>query len=117
MTRRIFTPHQTSPCEVGTGFRLPCKQKEAIDTCRRSFTISIVAITIFWSIGLVAFAPNVRAATISSGDLIKASTPAVYYYAADGGRYVFPNEKTFKTWYVDFSTVKTITDAELAAIQ
>jgi hypothetical protein len=53
---------------------------------------------------------------IAAGDLIKASTAAVYYYGADGKRYVFPNEKTYKTWYADFSTVKTITDAELAAI-
>ena len=84
---------------------------------KRIFTISIVAMTILWSIGLAAFAPTALATTFSSGDLIKAATPAVYYYAADGKRYVFPNEKTFKTWYADFSSVKIITDAELAAIQ
>lgn len=67
--------------------------------------------------GLAAFIPSAQAATISSGDLIKASTSAVYYYAADAKRYVFPNEKTYKTWYADFSGVKIITDAELAAIQ
>lgn len=60
---------------------------------------------------------NSFAASIYSGDLIKASQPAVYYYGADGKRYVFPNEKTYRTWYSDFSTVKTITDVELAAIQ
>ncbi|MFA6429131.1 MAG: hypothetical protein WCV84_01380 [Patescibacteria group bacterium] len=49
-----------------------------------------------------------------SGDLIKASGPTVYYYGADGNRYTFPTEKTYKSWYADFSTVKTITDAELA---
>jgi hypothetical protein len=84
---------------------------------KRIFTIGVVAMTILWSIGLVAFAPSAQATTFSSGDLIKASTPAVYYYANDGKRYVFPNEKTFKTWYADFSGVKIITDAELAAIQ
>lgn len=56
------------------------------------------------------------AAAISSGDLIKASQPAVYYYGADGRRYVFPNEKTYQTWYAGFSGVKTITDSELASI-
>ena len=81
------------------------------------FIISVVAMTILGSVGLVGFAPNAQAATISSGDLIKASTSAIYYYAADGKRYVFPNEKTFKTWYADFSSVKIITDAELAGIQ
>ncbi len=72
---------------------------------------------LFFVIGLfIFFAPQAKAATLTGGDLIKASQPAVYYYGADGKRYVFPNEKTYKTWYSDFSTVKTITDAELAAI-
>ncbi len=72
---------------------------------------------LFFVIGLfLVFAPKAEAATIASGDLIKASQPAVYYYDSNGKRYVFPNEKTYKTWYGDFSTVKTITDAELAAI-
>src|SRR3989344_4867822 len=57
-----------------------------------------------------------KAATIYSGDLIKGSSSSVYYYGANSKRYVFPNERTFKTWYSDFSGVKTITDAELAAI-
>lgn len=56
------------------------------------------------------------AAAASAGDLIKASTPAVYYYAADGKRYVFPNEKTYFSWFKDFSSVKTISDADLANI-
>lgn len=57
-----------------------------------------------------------QAATISSGDLIKASGPSVYYFGADNKRYVFPNEKTYQTWYSDFSGVQTITDSELATI-
>lgn len=62
------------------------------------------------------FAGQAQAATLSPGDLIKASGPAVYYYSQEGKRLVFPNENTYKTWYADFSTVKTITDQELAAI-
>ncbi|MEK7655058.1 MAG: hypothetical protein AAB386_00020 [Patescibacteria group bacterium] len=58
----------------------------------------------------------VHAATLSPGDLIKASGPSVYYYAQDGKRYVFPTEKTYFTWYSDFSSVKTVTDSELAAL-
>ncbi len=83
---------------------------------RKIFTSSVVVLTIIWAVGLAAFVPTAQAATLTSGDLIKASLPAVYYYASDGKRYVFPDEKTYKTWYSDFSTVKTITDAELAAI-
>ena len=83
---------------------------------KRLFIVSVVALAIFWTVGLAAFVPISQAATISSGDLIKASTSAIYYYGADAKRYVFPNEKTYKTWYADFSGVKIITDAELAAI-
>ena len=71
-----------------------------------------------------AFVSPAHAVTISSGDLIRGTTfSAVYYMGADGFRYVFPNEKTYKTWYsdangnADFSDVVMISDAELADIQ
>lgn len=58
------------------------------------------------------------ATTVNSGDLIRGTSfSAVYYMGADGFRYVFPNDKTYFTWYSDFDDVKFITDAELAAIQ
>jgi len=59
---------------------------------------------------------NSSGADINSGDLIKVSTPAVYYYGADGKRYVFPNVDIYKSWYSDFKNVKTITDSQLASI-
>ncbi|MBU0648654.1 hypothetical protein KJ969_00890, partial [Patescibacteria group bacterium] len=85
---------------------------------KRIFTVGVVVTTIAWSIGFAAFVMPLaaEAATLASGDLIKASQPAVYYYAADGKRYVFPNENTYFSWYPDFSTVKVITDAELADV-
>jgi plastocyanin len=52
----------------------------------------------------------------SPGDLIKGSLDTVYYFAPDGHRYVFPNSKTYFTWYKDFSTVKTIPDGQLGSI-
>lgn len=71
-----------------------------------------------------AFVSPARAVTVSSGDLIRGTTfSAVYYMGADGFRYVFPNEKTYKTWYSDasgnpdFSDVVMISDAALADIQ
>jgi len=54
-------------------------------------------------------------ATVASGGLIKGSLPAVYYVGADGKRYVFPNDKTYFSWYADFTGVNAVTDAELAA--
>lgn len=84
---------------------------------KKVFSSFVSMTTILWSVGgTLAFPGVASAATINTGDLIKASGPAVYYYAADGKRYVFPNEKTYFTWYSGFSSVKTITDAELAAI-
>lgn len=72
--------------------------------------------------GAVGIRP-VSAATVSlsslvAGDLIRASaTSAVYYYGQDGFRYVFPNDKTYFTWYSNFDTVKWLTDSDLGKIQ
>lgn len=82
---------------------------------KKAFTIAVVATTIAWAVGFSALVPLTVSAA-SAGDLIKGSLSAVYYYGSDGKRYVFPNEKTYKTWYADFSSVKMISDAELAAI-
>ncbi|PIZ54836.1 hypothetical protein CO057_01540 [Candidatus Uhrbacteria bacterium CG_4_9_14_0_2_um_filter_41_50] len=55
---------------------------------------------------------------IYSGDLIRGeSFSAVYYMGADGFRYVFPNDKTYFTWYTDFDDVRWISDSDLAKIQ
>ena len=62
---------------------------------------------------------------ISFGSLIKikddgnAETThdtAVYYYASDGKRYVFPNDKVYFSWYEDFSQVQEITAQEMSDI-
>ena len=67
---------------------------------------------------------SVRAASLTSltqlrsGDLIRGeSFTAVYYLGKDGFRYVFPNDKTYFTWYSDFDDVKWLSDADLATIQ
>lgn len=79
-------------------------------------TIGVVLTTIVWSMGVTAFVPVASAVTLSAGDLIKGSLSTVYFYAADGKRYTYPTESTFKTWRYDFSQVKKISDSELAAI-
>jgi len=40
---------------------------------------------------------------------------AVYYLGNDGKRYVFPNEKTYKTWYSNFSGVEEVSAEEMAS--
>ncbi|MFH2063508.1 MAG: hypothetical protein ABIJ46_05170, partial [bacterium] len=83
---------------------------------RKAFTVAVVAATIAWSVGLAALVAPLTANAAASGDLVRGSLPAVYYVGSNGKRYVFPNEKTYKTWYSDFSGVQTVTDAELAAM-
>jgi len=69
------------------------------------------------AVGAGGFAPRAaKAVDITGGDLIKGSQAAVYYYGSDGGRYCFPNEKIFFTWYANFYNVRTISDNQLAAI-
>jgi len=78
------------------------------------------AIFIALALLLVAsyFAPiGAEATTLQSGSLIKGeSFTAVYYYGADGKRYVFPNEKTYFTWFSNFDNVVVISDSELGSI-
>jgi hypothetical protein len=59
---------------------------------------------------------NLSGADINSGDLVKASTPAVYYFGANGKRYVFSSLDIYYSWYSDFKNVKTITDSQLASL-
>ena len=62
---------------------------------------------------------------LSVGSLIKIpddnnvntlSDTAVYYYASNGKRYVFANEKVFFSWYPSFSDVQTITLEQMSLI-
>ena len=56
--------------------------------------------------------------TLEAGDLIRGEGfSAVYYYGADGFRYVFPNSKAYFTWYDDFDDVKWLTDSDMSSVQ
>src|SRR3989339_1688349 len=82
------------------------------------FTGFVVLATIAWAMGLAMFAPVAMAATLTAGTLIKSvENTAVYYYGADGKRYVFPHEKYYKTWYSDFKNITPLTANEIAAIE
>lgn len=78
---------------------------------RLFFSLALAASLLFPQISQADTVPS-----LSPGDLIKGRPSTVYFYGSDGRRYVFPNEKTFFTWYPDFRTVKILSDAELAAI-
>lgn len=62
---------------------------------------------------ILSFLPLTASANTSAiqpGTLIKGSSQSVYYYGADGKRYVFPNENTYKTWFINFNVVVSIGD-------
>lgn len=51
------------------------------------------------------------------GDLFKESgSTAVYYYANNGKRYVFPTQAVYFSWYPDFSTIKTVSHSTVTSI-
>lgn len=57
------------------------------------------------------------AVAFHAGDLIKGTaSTAVYYYASDGRRYIFPTAAIYSSWFIGFSSIKTISDADLAAV-
>jgi plastocyanin len=75
--------------------------------------------TLVATVGSMALPATSLAATtgaFSAGELIKGSGSTVYYFAPNGKRYVFPNDKTYFSWYKDFSTVRTISDGQLATV-
>lgn len=74
--------------------------------------------TVFATAALLAqmlFVPAARAAVTQRDVLIKGpgSGATVYYLANDGKRYVFPNQKTYNTWFKDFTGVLTVTTGDL----
>lgn len=88
----------------------------------QTITTGVIAVSM-----LASAAPALATSWVSlnAGDLIKLpddgnpSTTldtAVYYYAVDGTRYVFPNDKTYFTWYSGFNNVKEVTMEQLGTI-
>jgi plastocyanin len=76
-----------------------------------------ILITLSLLLGSLAAVPVGAQPNFQSGDLIKSgANPAVYYFGADGKRYVFPTDRTYFTWYSNFNTVKTVSAGELALI-
>lgn len=62
-------------------------------------------------------APTIAVVRPESSTLVKlASSPAVYYLAADEKRYVFPSEKIYHSWFAGFAPIRTISSTEMAAI-
>ncbi|MBT7007055.1 hypothetical protein HN958_00930 [Candidatus Falkowbacteria bacterium] len=86
---------------------------------KKLFTIGVVLTTILWTMGVAAFIPVASATALEPGDLIMkddGSSSAVYFYAADGDRYMFSTANTYFSWYEGFDAIKKIDVDDLAAI-
>jgi len=93
---------------------------------KKAFTWTVVVATIAWamSAAFIAIPLTAKAATLTAGDLIvgtalSSSGPGrpVYYYGADGKKYLFPSSKTYNSWYgTSFTAVKNLTQAEVDAV-
>jgi hypothetical protein len=81
---------------------------------RKAVVFTLIAALLAWTGAayVASLAQPARAA--AAGDLIKMDgNPAVYYLGSDLKRYVFPNQKTYNTWYADFSSVVVVAQSEL----
>ena len=76
-----------------------------------TFLTAIFALTP--QLGLILAPATAQAA--STNTIIKGTGSTLYWYASNGKRYVFPNVKTFYSWYssTEFSRVQTVADTEL----
>jgi hypothetical protein len=81
------------------------------------FFAALFALSLAWPASAATLAPGDLIKLADDGNPATTADSAVYYYGTDSRRYVFPNAQTYFTWYKDFSTVKTVTSAEMAAAQ
>lgn len=81
------------------------------NTLRKIFTSALVVATIVTTSGILSV--NTVKAAAPDMSLIKMAGLSTVYYLKDNKRYVFPNQKTFLTWYRDFSSVITVSQSEL----
>jgi len=81
--------------------------------------------TIAFALSFVAPVSAAGIVSLRAGDLIKppddhnnatTADAAIYYFGADGLRYVFPNSKTYFTWYSNFNGVKEVSAEQMGSI-
>ncbi|MCH8049423.1 cupredoxin domain-containing protein [Patescibacteria group bacterium] len=83
---------------------------------RQKASLLLIGLLLAILVGPILTKPAQAAANV--GDLVKCPDfSAIYYYAEDGKRYVFPHEKIFFSWYFNFDDVKTISCDDLATLR
>lgn len=79
---------------------------------RKVLNTGVMLMTIF---AMTVVVSPASAATLNNGDLVKIASSSTVFYYNNGVVYPFPNEKTYMTWYSDWSGLKTISMSELDA--
>ncbi|NMB48127.1 hypothetical protein GYA13_01615 [Candidatus Kuenenbacteria bacterium] len=74
--------------------------------------VGLMVFAMVLTMGVTAFTGTAEA--VADGSCVKVAGSATVFYVNGGKAYVFPNEKTYKTWYPDFTNVVTISSTELA---
>ena len=79
----------------------------------KKLLVVTVAVATIATLGVGFVAPEVAKA-VSTGSLVKGpNSQAVYYIGANNKKYVFPDSKTYFSWYKNFNNVQLLTVAEL----
>jgi alpha-L-arabinofuranosidase len=76
--------------------------------------IVAATLTVFCATGAL-LRSRVFAGSVPAGSLVKGSASAVYYITKDGKRHAFPNERVYFSWYQNYASVQTISDASMAS--
>ena len=79
-------------------------------------TLFLAISFIILAISVIYLTDKTKAASYSAGSLIaleNKTAAAVYYIGDDGNKYVFPDGKTYFTWYENFNDVKKVNLATL----
>ncbi len=80
---------------------------------KKTLILAIMFSFLMWGCGIVLIEPT-AAATDNTGKVIKGKgMSTLYYVGEDGKRYVFPNDKTYFSWFDDFSGVEVVNDEDL----
>lgn len=75
--------------------------------------VSVSALMFMMVFALFAsYVPQAHAAFVT-GDLVKGPNSDAVYYVNGTTKHVFPDKKTYMTWYANFDAVKKVTVAEL----
>ena len=83
---------------------------------KRFLVFALAVTTVLWSFGGLEVPQAHGAGSYGAGSLLApqgVQDAAVYYIGSDGKKYVFPDPKTYFTWYENFNDVIRVSIAEL----